>query len=244
MYIPQDVVDLVVDQLSLSTDYEAKFHLQAASLVSTAWVSRSQHHLFSTLEFYGRLKIKKWCSRIEPDPCGVSRHVRVLILGGKDMDIPPLLATDIETSPPHLTSLKNLRELIIGHPDTVHTSLGALTPIFSSSPGILKLHWWTRLDVDIHGFWKDTSTLARLLPNLTHISLSDCQSEDEVRLLVDEGSSLANKRFEFHTLRIIYEVLFPYLFSSPVALDFKFLILVRFRCIIQPNVSYLPLITA
>jgi len=208
MYIPQDVVDLVIDQLSLSTDYEAKFYLQAASLVSTAWVNRSQHHLFSTLEFHGRLKLEKWCSGIKPDPCGVSRHVRVLSLGGNEPWTPPLLASDIETSIPHLTSFKNLRKLIIGHPDTTYTFPGVLAPIFSSSPGILKLHWWTRWDVDVHEFRKNISTLADLLPNLANINLSDCQSEGEVQLLVDEGCSLSNKRFEFHTLRITYEIPF------------------------------------
>jgi len=142
---------------------------------------------------------------IKPDPCGVSRHVRVLILGGRDMHTRPLLAPDIKASLPHLTSLKNLRELIIDHPDTAHASLDVLTPIFSSSPGILKLHWWTRLDVDIHEFWKDISTLADLLPNLTLIGLSDCQSmHSEVQVSVDQRCSLANKRFEFHQLRIVF----------------------------------------
>jgi len=140
MHIPQDVVNLIVDQLSplmdceagdpghpqaaslvsLSTDYETgdPGHLQAASLVSTAWVNPSQRHLFSTLELDDSKKIKRWCSTIKPDPCGVSRHVRVLIVGRRHPHTTPatspLTVSDIKTALPHFAPLKNLQEFILG----------------------------------------------------------------------------------------------------------------------------------
>jgi len=83
MCIPQDVVDLIIDQLSLRADDQWEWHLKATSLVSTAWVNRSQYHFFSTLEFYRKRELLELCSRIKPDPCGVLRHVRALTLGDK-----------------------------------------------------------------------------------------------------------------------------------------------------------------
>ena len=115
-------------------------------------------------------------------------------------------ASDIETSLPHLTSLTNLRELIIGCPDIARTSLGVLTPIFSSSPGILKLHWWTSWDTDVHDTLKNISPLADLLLNLTHVTLSGYQNRcDKVELLADEEFPSAIRHFSFHKLRIYYD---------------------------------------
>ena len=99
MHMPQAIVDLVVDQLSLSTYYEAKFHLEAASLVSAAWVNRSQHHLFSTVEFYGGRKLKKWCSRIEPDPYGVLRWTARASRGVRMSPLQDPTPTDQNESP-------------------------------------------------------------------------------------------------------------------------------------------------
>ena len=208
MHIPQDVVDLIVDQLSLSAGWKTRGYLRAASLVSTAWVDRSQHHLFSTLTFYDTVKIERWCSRIKPDPYGVSRHVRALTLGGGcsyTLFNPRPRVSDIETALPHLVSFKSLQELMLG---IVCTSLGVLAPIFSSSPGILKLHRWARPDVDVYETWKDISTLADLLPNLTHVSLSGYQENSaiHIQLSVNEGSSLAINRFKFHELQIAFGI--------------------------------------
>jgi len=213
MHIPQDVVDLIVDQLSLRADDQWEWHLKAASLVSTAWVNRSQYHLFSTLGFHCKRELLELCSRIKPDPCGVLRHVRVLTLGDKGISgryWSPVTASDIEASLPHLTSLANLRELIIGCPNIARTSLGVLTPIFSSSPGILKLHWWTSWDTDIHETLKNISPLADLLPNLTQVTLLGYHNRcDEVQLLADEESPSGIKRFNFHRLRIYHDTSLP-----------------------------------
>src|SRR6266478_1512304 len=175
MYIAQDVVDLIVDQLSQSVpqSQERERHLRAASLVSTVWVNRSQHHLSSTIDFRDSSDILKWCSNIEPDPYGVSSHVRVLLIGSGRAYIspPPVILSDIETALPHLTLFKNLQELALPHIDLKHPSLGVLVPIFSSFAGTLKRLRWAQED-PVHETWEAISTLADHLPNLTYINLS------------------------------------------------------------------------
>jgi len=203
MHIPQDVVDLIIDQIPLLADYEWRLHLQRASLVSTAWVNRSQHHLFSTLELNRSWKIKEWCSKIEPDPSGVSRHVRVLVIGSPYYPTTSRLTlADIKNALPHLISFKNLQELALG---TVCTSLHVLAPVFSSSPGILKLRRWTRQNAGIQETWNDINNVVDFLPSLTHVSLSGYgsdSSEIHIQLSANEGSSLAVKCFKFHELEI------------------------------------------
>ena len=215
MYIAQDVVDLIVDQLFLLTyDLEGKRYLRAASLVSTIWVNRSQHHLFSTVELRDSRDIQKWCSRIKSDPCGVSRHVRVLLLGGGRLYIsPPPAALEIETALPHLTSFKNLEELSIRHIDLNHTPLGILVPIFSSFTGALKRFRWSQ-KAPVHETWKTISALTDLLPTHVCVYLSSYRadydhvlSEIKIRLSVDEGCSRrAIKRFRFDELQALYGV--------------------------------------
>ena len=232
MHIPQDIVDLIVDQLSLSVDCEtgASGHLKAASLVSTALVNRSQHHIFSTLEFDDSRKIKRWCSRIKPDPYGVSRHVRILVVCWRDSpanpiikardiktalphgcrDLPaapisPINASDITTTLPHFTSLKNLQEFILGCTCLGPTSLSVLSPIFSSSAGTLKRLRWKNDRLDIRETWEEIRTLIDLLPNLTYVDLPgylDYDKGAQLRFSADEAHSPATERFTFHELQI------------------------------------------
>jgi len=206
MYIPQDVVDLIVDQLSLlAGGDERNRHLQAASLVSTTWINRSQYHLFSTLEFDDSKKIERWCSRIKPDPYGVSRHARVLIIGARRNPIgrypPSIMVSDVELALPHFTSFKNLKEFVRGYRWPRHASPGVLAPILSSSASTLKRLRWAYWGADICETWDDISTLADLLPNLTHVDLSGCQfiCETHVRLSA-QGRSPASKRFKVREL--------------------------------------------
>jgi len=177
MRVTHDIVDLIIDQLSLLEDYETRDpgHHQAASLASTAWVNRSQHHIVSTLELGDSKKIKSWCSRIKPDPYGVSRHVRVPIVGWRDRprtSTELLIASGIEVAHPHFASLKNLQEFILGRTYLMDTPLNVLSPIFSSSTGTLKRLRWTNCRANIPKSWEDIRTLANLLPNLTYVDLS------------------------------------------------------------------------
>jgi len=213
MHIPHDVVDLIIDQLFLSTDCEAGHpgHLQAASLVSTAWVNRSQHHLFSTLEFDSGQKVKRWCSIFKPDHYGVSRHVRVLIIGCRDptTPTPPLLVTEIEAAFPHFTSFKNLQKFIQGYPSSSHTPPSVFLQILSSSAGTLKTLKSTHCYADMRKAWENIRTLADLLPNLTCVALSGSPNYGGgalVRFSADEGHSHPIKRLTIHELHIAHVV--------------------------------------
>jgi len=115
MHLVQDVVDHVIDQLYNPEDCFAKCYLQATSLVSTIWVKRSQHHLFSTVDFHDHRRVKRWCCRIEPDHNGVSRHVRALTVGERSTAFSPLAVRYIKAAIPHLASFKNLRKFGLGY---------------------------------------------------------------------------------------------------------------------------------
>lgn len=211
MYIVQDVVDLIIDQLFQSTySWERKRHLQAVSLISTVWVNRSQHHLFSTIELCGSEDIERWRSRIKPGPCGVSRHVRLLVLGGRERVSPLPTASDAETALPHFTSFKNLQELVLRRIDLNRTSLGIFIPIITSPGSTLKrLQWTQRAATD--ETWKTINTLTDILPNLVHVHLSSLRddyeptlSEIKIQLSADERRSRAIKNSKFHELRVLH----------------------------------------
>ena len=175
MYIPQDVVDLIIDQLVLTEKcpWELRWSLKATSLVSTAWVNPSQRHIFFAINFYNNPSVQRWCSRIKPDPYGLSRYVRVLRLWG----VPLQSSSILETALPHLTSFQNLQELDIGreeHWDRIDincTLLEVLAPIFSSFSGTLKRIRWTQKDTG-QDTWKGLYVLTNLLSNLTDLDLS------------------------------------------------------------------------
>lgn len=48
------------------------------STVSRAWVGRTQEYHFKSVHFRGQPDLEKWCTTIEPNPSGVSRHTREL----------------------------------------------------------------------------------------------------------------------------------------------------------------------
>jgi len=123
VYVPQDIVDLIIDQLCSTTLYCGSF-LRATSLVSTAWVNPSQRHLFSTLRLYSSSSVRKWCSRIRPGPHGISRHVRVLQLSSR-----LVVSGTLETALPHFTSFRNLRELDIAGDAVRQNRIGILVPL-------------------------------------------------------------------------------------------------------------------
>lgn len=164
MYIPGDIVDLIIDQLVFGRTGGAESpgslagDLRAASLVSTRWVDHSQHYLFSTIEFYQEVQVHQWCSRITSDPCGVPRHVRTLKFG------PRMLRHNIlETALRRLPRFPNLQKLVLhGRP--------RVSPSVPFSTTRERFQW------DQEGFpsddWKALCTLTDLLPNLVEIDLS------------------------------------------------------------------------
>ena len=212
MHIVQDVVDLIIDQLN-EPDQDptlANPHLLVASLVSTACANRSQHHLFSALYFCDSERIKKWCSRIKPDPNGVSRHVRALTLSAGDPCF-PLPVSDIKAALPHFALFKNLEELILHYGVLKNASLGVLAPMFSACAGTLQRIRWFQPETDIFETWKDISTLTNFLPSLTSVNLVGYRgdsdpSETQIRLSVDEGRPLALNRSTPHELHIVHAI--------------------------------------
>ena len=78
---PQELVDMVIDELAdieradIDRDRVAPY-----SLVSRAWVMRTQQYHFEWVDFRGLDELEKWRRTIVPDPAGVSRHTRHLVL--------------------------------------------------------------------------------------------------------------------------------------------------------------------
>ena len=76
--LPQELVDKIIDQLA-SQEIRLFYNIAPCSLVSRAWVTRIQQHVFEFIIFHDSEKLGRWCRKIEPDPAGVSRHTRHLI---------------------------------------------------------------------------------------------------------------------------------------------------------------------
>ena len=70
--LPQELVDVIVDELAKSPK------ISAYSTVSHQWLDRTQKYHFKSLHFHGQSKLEKWRATINADPLGVSRHVRKL----------------------------------------------------------------------------------------------------------------------------------------------------------------------
>ena len=174
MHIPQDVWDLIIDQLAEMEDH-GRF-LRAASLVSTAWVNRSQHHLFSTVSFKPRVgSVQEWCSGVRPDPGGVSRHVRTLeFIHGRNPseESGPLVTDVLKTAFSHLTSFRNIQRLGVYRVDLGIAPLDVLIPVISSFAGTLKQLLWIQAHDTAHKTWTTISTIVNLLPNLVDLFLS------------------------------------------------------------------------
>ena len=75
--LPQELVDWIIDELADLNNYHA---FGQHSLISRAWVTRTQRYCFERVNFEGLEELEKWQRNIEPDPAGVSRHVRKLVL--------------------------------------------------------------------------------------------------------------------------------------------------------------------
>ena len=74
---PQELVDLVIDKL-VESIRSGPPHVRISdySTVSRSWVERTQKHHFDTVFFHRTASLRKWRDIIEPNPSGVSRHVR------------------------------------------------------------------------------------------------------------------------------------------------------------------------
>lgn len=82
---PQELVDLVIDKLAEPSE-PGEPHVQISdySTISRQWCERVRKHHFDTIFFHYQPDVEKWRRAIEPDPSGVSRHVRKIIWLGVD----------------------------------------------------------------------------------------------------------------------------------------------------------------
>ena len=116
---PQELVDQVIDELFSLVGRENCYRgriwgfspwsdhgISNYSLVSRAWASSTQKHHFKTLLLDSPAILEKWCTRITPNPAGVSRHVRKLVLEGFD-------SPDLERFKRHLHVLTQVECLTI-----------------------------------------------------------------------------------------------------------------------------------
>lgn len=89
---PQEPVDEIIDNLAYLC-HGSTNPIAAYSLVSKAWVTRTQKHAFESVQFTHTKRLEKWCRKIDPDPAGISRHTRFLFfwdistLDGAEMHI-------------------------------------------------------------------------------------------------------------------------------------------------------------
>jgi hypothetical protein len=77
---PQEVIDDLIDWVSVSSVGQRDPHLRSCSLVARSWVRRSRQHLFHSIELASTADIGNWIGSIRPGVGGVSGYVRKLWL--------------------------------------------------------------------------------------------------------------------------------------------------------------------
>ena len=80
---PQELIDKIIDWVWDVDNSPSHATTKGTSLISRAWVNRSQHCLFHNVELKfdpAYNKFGRWCDAVTPGPNGASRHVRSLII--------------------------------------------------------------------------------------------------------------------------------------------------------------------
>ena len=77
---PQEVIDDLIDWVSVSSAGQRDPHLRSCSLVARNWVQRGRRHLFHSIELASATDISNWIRNVRPGVDGVSGHVRKLWL--------------------------------------------------------------------------------------------------------------------------------------------------------------------
>lgn len=75
---PQEVIDDLIDWVSVSSVGQRDPHLRSCSLVAWSWARRSRQHLFHTIELGSTTDISNWIRNTRPGVGGVSGYVRKL----------------------------------------------------------------------------------------------------------------------------------------------------------------------
>ena len=77
---PQEVIDDLIDWVSVGSAGQRDPHLRCCSLVARGWVHRGRLHLFRNIELASTNDISSWIRNVRPGVDGVSGYVRKLWL--------------------------------------------------------------------------------------------------------------------------------------------------------------------
>ena len=190
MNLPQELIDKIIDQVWDAGDPISHAATKTASLVSRAWVNRSQRYLFHTVRLS---EVGNWCNAVTPGPNGVSRHVRSLTIeatwtAGWFADM-----VTLERALPHFESFCNLRTLRILHWDVTLLPPEALARCFTPfAEGIRLLHW----EPHYHATYEACPDIVGMFPHVNCLLVSP-KLYREVQLLPTTPTGIHRKKLIF-----------------------------------------------
>ena len=142
MNIPQELIDKIIDKIWDADDFPSHATTKAASLISRAWVDRSQHHLFRDLQFFPfGPHPARWCDAVSPGPNGVSRHVRSLTIR-TGLDGWWMGERSLEHGLPFFDSFRNVQVLRVHNWDTDPLPTEVITRCFTAFAGGVRVLQW------------------------------------------------------------------------------------------------------
>ena len=142
MKIPQELIDKIIDRIWDADDSPSHTTTKAASLISRAWVDRSQHHLFHDIEFsFSGPYFAHWCDAVSPDPNGVSRHVRSLTLRA-GVEGQWMGQESLECGLPYFDYFRNVRILRVNFWDIEPFPPEMFARFFASLAGSVRVLQW------------------------------------------------------------------------------------------------------
>ena len=143
MNIPQELIDKIIDKIWDADDFPSHATTKAASLVSRAWVDRSQHYLFHNIRFSTfRHPFRRWCDAVSPGPNGVSRHVRSLTIQARDEDGRWIGQEALERDLHFFDSFQNVQVLRVHNWNVEPFPQEVLTRCFTSFAGSVRILQW------------------------------------------------------------------------------------------------------
>ena len=180
---PQELVDKVIDELfalvgrnnsytgdlrRTSRNFRPVHGISDYSLVSRAWVGPTQKHHFSTLHLDCPVISKKWLARIPPDPTGVSRHVRKLVLKGFHLE-------NWEDFGEHLCAFTLVEFLTVSYCSHLLHHPSILEWFLTMGPSLAELRIFGE-SIPPHVM----TPLLAALPLLQNVEIRDCDSTDDM----------------------------------------------------------------
>ena len=169
MNIPQELIDKIIDGIWDSDDSPSHSVTKAASLISRAWVERSQHNLFRDIQFsFYDDHFVRWCDAISPGPDGVSRHVRSLTIRARGPDGWWIDGASLERSLPYFDSFRNVRVLRVHNWDIEPFPPEVLTRCFIPFAGCVRNLQW---DPHVHTTREAWTRIVGLFPLVDYLLL-------------------------------------------------------------------------